>query len=929
MADKHVKVEISATDRASQVLRGLGREADSLKGRLANLRGSFGSLSAGLGAGALGALGGGIAFSSAMNQAADFETALFETSKVTDRNLDDIKRQMLTLPSSLGSMTELTTGYYNVLSAGISDVAESQETLVTASKLAKAAGVSQAESIEALTKMMAGYRGELKSTAQAADLLMDIEDFGQASVRQLVPIIGDLAGVSQIAAVQYKEMAAAMSLLTQTAGSPSQAATQYRAMVMELLKPNEQMIKLINALGEKSGVDLIRKNGLMGALSLIAQGAKASGQELSRFVGSVEALTGMSAISASAFKTYADILDQIGSKADRTEESYQRWLKTFRGVESQALATGENLMIAFGEGFLPVIKEGLKEFTVYLEENRGKISGWGQSTAEAVTTITQKVGSLVDFCSSIPIDGLEYGVIGALLFGKKGAILGLFAEAFDVLYTTADGLDHVVAGKLSFSEVMAAGSRDEMKKLLKQADKNSKPSAPSPSLASSHEALPLIPAPTLVPSHGALPSSPQQSGDSPSLPKLPKTFEPVKPKGEKKGGKSEAEKAAEQAYKASDALRAMDLSIAKLTGDSKTVKQLELADTIADWEKKFADLKVPADVAREKIQQLTKASEKATTIKDAQAAAEFYKELAILAGDFGAAQEYSNQLIELQAENLRQNVGVSEEYIAKWVELQKLQNARDPLSGLQRGLVTFGSQYGDLAAQVENTTVSMGSTIANTLSEAFMKGKLSAADFFNSLLSMAAQAMSNYFVGQMFSGIGAMFSVGNNSGSLPVIGGPSGGGVVPGYIHHAGGLVGSGSGPTRPVPMSLFSDAPRYHNGSYPWLSPDEVAIIAQRGERVLNRGQAAAFDAVARMPQAYGFPQAYMSSVSPVTNNITITPPAGYEANEQRSRNSSGGDDLRVTFSRMMAAEVGAYGSPVNKALRGQGMRTPVVRQG
>lgn len=848
MADKHVKVEISATDRASQVLRGLGREADSLKGRLANLRGSFGSLSAGLGAGALGALGGGIAFSSAMNQAADFETALFETSKVTDRNLDDIKRQMLTLPSSLGSMTELTTGYYNVLSAGISDVAESQETLVTASKLAKAAGVSQAESIEALTKMMAGYRGELKSTAQAADLLMDIEDFGQASVRQLVPIIGDLAGVSQIAAVQYKEMAAAMSLLTQTAGSPSQAATQYRAMVMELLKPNEQMIKLINALGEKSGVDLIRKNGLMGALSLIAQGAKASGQELSRFVGSVEALTGMSAISASAFKTYADILDQIGSKADRTEESYQRWLKTFRGVESQALATGENLMIAFGEGFLPVIKEGLKEFTVYLEENRGKISGWGQSTAEAVTTITQKVGSLVDFCSSIPIDGLEYGVIGALLFGKKGAILGLFAEAFDVLYTTADGLDHVVAGKLSFSEVMAAGSRDEMKKLLKQADKNSKPSAPSPSLASSHEALPLIPAPTLVPSHGALPSSPQQSGDSPSLPKLPKTFEPVKPKGEKKGGKSEAEKAAEQAYKASDALRAMDISIAKLTGDSKTVKQLELADTIADWEKKFADLKVPADVAREKIQQLTEASEKATTIKDAQAAAEFYKELSELAGDFGAAQEYSNQLIELQAENLRQNVGVSEELIAKWVEFQKLQNSRYLFDGVTRGAMRFADEYGDVAKQAENLTYGLGSTIATTLSDAFTTGEFSAQKFFSSLVSMASQAMANVLVGKL---MGAMFT-----------------GVS---TWHSGGLVGVSSATTRSVPAAAFALAPRFHDGGG-FFASDEYPAVLKKNERVLNPQETRAFHAGALMSGA-----AWMGgmniTVNPTVINTTGTP--------------------------------------------------------
>lgn len=321
MADKHVKVEISAVDRASQVFRGMGREADALKKRLSGLRGGFGGLLSGMGAGALGALGGGLAFSSVIGQAADFETALYETTKVTSRSTEDIKRQMLSLPSSLGSVTELTTGYYQVLSTGISDVAKSQETLTTASKLAKVAGVSQAESIQALTKMMAGYRGELKSTAQAADLLLDIEEYGQASVRELVPIIGDLAGVSQIASVRYKEMAASLSLLTQTAGNPARASTQYRALMMELLKPNEQMLKLINAVGAKSGTELIKKNGLIGGLALLQKAAKASNAEMSKFIGSSEALLAFASLADNGFRRLYEILTQVGIKTGRTDES--------------------------------------------------------------------------------------------------------------------------------------------------------------------------------------------------------------------------------------------------------------------------------------------------------------------------------------------------------------------------------------------------------------------------------------------------------------------------------------------------------------------------------------------------------------------------------------------------------------------------------
>lgn len=938
MADKHVKVEISAVDRASQVFRGMGREADALKKRLSGLRGGFGGLLSGMGAGALGALGGGLAFSSVIGQAADFETALYETTKVTSRSTEDIKRQMLSLPSSLGSVTELTTGYYQVLSAGISDVVKSQETLTTASRLAKVAGVSQAESIQALTKMMAGYRGELKSTAQAADLLLDIEEYGQASVRELVPIIGDLAGVSQIASVRYKEMAASLSLLTQTAGNPARASTQYRALMMELLKPNEQMLKLINALGEKSGVDLIRKNGLMGALSLIEQAAKASGQQLSKFVGSVEALTGISALAANGFRNYADILEQIGSKSGRTDESFKKFLETFRGVEGQGKATFTNLAVAFGEGFLPVVKEGLTDLNGFLEANTGRVGEWGRSAAESLTSVTRAVGGVVDLWRQVP-DSLEYGVVGALLFGKKGLLLGLMIEVADTLHTMEQGIKAFSDGTISFGE-WATSNRAELKGLLKSRNwrdesgevKGVATSAarvagyldqrqlydvtPPAQIASAaqtqatvlrgliRDVLPStsvtasgLPAgktaltldkPVLTLEHPVLDMgrdfakeltanlpAPAKASGGPELPELQPGFKPVSTGGKKKSGKSETEKAAERAWKASDALREMDLTIARLAGDSETVKRLELQDTIADWEKKFSDLKVPADVAREKIEQLTEASRKSTRIKDAQAAAQFYKELAEAAGDFGAAQEYTNQLIELQAENLRQSVGVSDELIAKWVELQKLQNSRDLFDGAKRGAMRFADEYGDVAKQVENLTYGIGSTIATTLSDAFMTGEFSAQKFFTSLVSLASQAMANVLVGKLMGGI---------------FGGVS--------LFHSGGEVGISPTTTRSVPTAAFALAPRFHDGGG-LFAANEYPAILKRGERVLNPAETRAFHAGARMAGG-GMGGDVVLNVRPVLINETGTP---MTAKTSASYDGKGGFDIEILVTQLDTA--------------------------
>jgi hypothetical protein len=43
------------------------------------------------------------------------------------------------------------------------------------------------------------------------------------------------------------------------------------------------------------------------------------------------------------------------------------------------------------------------------------------------------------------------------------------------------------------------------------------------------------------------------------------------------------------------------------------------------------------------------------------------------------------------------------------------------------------------------------------------------------------------------------------------------------------------------APAQVFRNAPRLHDGAF--LSPDEVPAILQRGERVLNRAEAASYD--------------------------------------------------------------------------------------
>lgn len=55
-------------------------------------------------------------------------------------------------------------------------------------------------------------------------------------------------------------------------------------------------------------------------------------------------------------------------------------------------------------------------------------------------------------------------------------------------------------------------------------------------------------------------------------------------------------------------------------------------------------------------------------------------------------------------------------------------------------------------------------------------------------------------------------------------------------LFHTGGIVGQPASMSRNVHPMEFVGAPRYHTGGFPGIQPNEVALIAQKGEEILSR---------------------------------------------------------------------------------------------
>lgn len=786
-----VKVELNAVDRATRVFQKVGKEADALKGKLDGMGSRVSGVLAGAGAGALGgAVGGGVAFSTAIKNAADFEYALFQTTKVTTESTEQIRKKILDLPAALGSATELTQGYYQTISAGVTDAAKAMEMLTTASKLSAVAEVTQGQAIQALSKMMAGFRGEIGSVGQAADLLLDIEQLGQASVKELIPVIGDLSGVSQTAGVSFKEMAAAVALLTQTAGSPAQAATQLRALEMSLLNTNETMQKVVESLGAKTARELVDKNGLAGALNLIAEASEKSGLSLAKVYGSSEAFAAASALGANKFKTYAETLAQVGTQAGRTDKSFELLMSTFTGVEREGVATFTNLLTLIGQEFLPNVKTWLADFNSYLQQNSDDVSRWGKSAAETLETLGAGVGGLVDLWKSLPdeITGpAGYGVVGAALFGKTGAVLGLAASLIKPIMNIGRAITAINNGDMSFWDFMFANAQ-ELDQFLTNAENRKQ------GLAQNSASV-----------LGGLASVIRSDSAA-----IDNSFDVL-------GGLADVIRPETETQK-----------IASLPANYKPVTT----------GKKDEAAKAAAKAAREEL-------------KNLELVAEVLKELEQKTGQYGLSIEVSNQLIDEQAK-LWLKAGVPPQYVEQLKEIRRLEASTDGLDKMKLGWMEFYSETMDWGTQAGSVLTGTVDSFASSLAEMAITGKASFSDLARSMASdltkIATKMMLVYAIekalGWAKGAIGKTPDVANVSSFNFSSSAGSSLALTPVSVGHDGwGLVGSSrpSNGYRAVPAGLFANAPRFHGGTG-YIRPGEYPAILKAGERVLNPAETRAY---------------------------------------------------------------------------------------
>ena len=372
-----------------------------------------------------------------------------------------------------------------------------------------------------------------------------------------------------------------------------------------------------------------------------------------------------------------------------------------------------------------------------------------------------------------------------------------------------------------------------------------------------------------------------------------------------------------------DAYADLDARIAQGLGNDRLAREIQINKELEEERRKLEALaKTDEDRAKSEgyLKSLRGSLEKASTIKDAEAASDFYRELYELSGQYGLAQDEINAQLERQAENLRVNVGLTQEEVDLWLKMKELEASRDYADGITRGLKKWTGEYTNMAMQMEGFTTSTLDAMTEGLLDFTSRTSASFSDMTRSILQDLARITARMAMAGLIKTAVGFFSA-PSGGTASVSGNPISGAWAEGFmsrgssyaaiVKHGGGMALEPS-PTRRVPASFFEGAPRYHTG---FINPAyERAAIIRTDESVLTPGQMKAIAG---------------AGGASVVNNIAIVPPEGYEGKEARTANATGGEDIRVTFGRIAAQQANTYGSELNVALRRQGTRMPVMRSG
>lgn len=359
-----------------------GRSAQAAAMRTSRQLNSVGNSMLGAGIG----IATGIGY--AVNEAAKFEKSISNISTLTENTPAQMKYigdRILDISKKIPvAISDMTSGMYDVVSAGITGTANQLNVLDKSSRLAVAGLGTTKEAVNIMTSSLNAFGIEASNSQQVANLLMKTVKYGKTTVSGISESFGAFASIMKNSNVSLEEYLAGTAALTTTGMSMSRAQTQFSSATIALIKPNKTMAKLLANMGAKDIPEFIKQNGgLVNTLGLVAEKAKLLKIRLGDILGRKEGLSAAQSLLGAQKEKFKEIMTDMASGADILNTAFAKQQETLSAKIQLMKNQMTNLAIRIGEILIPRLN-GLLDSVLPIIEN---FSVWNQKNNGLVNTL--------------------------------------------------------------------------------------------------------------------------------------------------------------------------------------------------------------------------------------------------------------------------------------------------------------------------------------------------------------------------------------------------------------------------------------------------------------------------------------------------------------------------------------------------------------
>lgn len=345
-----------AVDRISNVAANIGRNVDTLSGKLKSIGSGLSSTGMQLTMGlTVPILAAGAAI---VKMGSDYETSMTVARTMTGSTAEEfelykvkVEELRKILPQS---MNEMAQGLYFVASAGY----KGQEAIdvLTAAGKAAANSLSDIDTVgKSVVAVMNAYQMSGSDAARVTDILTMGVIEGTAEFEAIAGALGRVLPFSAQLGISFEQVMASLATMTRAGLDADESSTALRAMLSSLIAPGKEAAETIDKYwGSLDNLKVsISEKGLLATLADMMRMTGGNVTELDKLIPNVRGLVGVLATAGTQGETYKEILDRVNNSMGVTDKAFAITSETARVKLALFKNAVESLSISIYNTLLP------------------------------------------------------------------------------------------------------------------------------------------------------------------------------------------------------------------------------------------------------------------------------------------------------------------------------------------------------------------------------------------------------------------------------------------------------------------------------------------------------------------------------------------------------------------------------------------------